>query len=96
MWYALDVLHVICTQFCPGHLSIVFVGNSLWHSEEIVKKFQIAPLNAISSSSSSSMLKLYWNYDDMELRAIWINRASILSLNFDRGWAQHQISRDER
>ena len=34
------MLHVICTQLCPGHLS-VRVRNSLWHSEEIAKNLQL-------------------------------------------------------
>ena len=44
-WWALDVLHVICTRLCPGHC--VRVGDGLWPREEIVKKFRIVPLNAI-------------------------------------------------
>ena len=55
---------MICTRLHPGHLS-VRVGDGSRRSEEIVKKYQIAPLNAIiiiiiiisSSSSSSSMKK---------------------------------------
>ena len=40
------MLHVICTQFRPGHLNAC-VGDSLRRSEEIEKKSWIAPLNAI-------------------------------------------------
>ena len=40
------MLHVICTRLHPGHLG-VRVGDSSWRCEEIVKKSQIAPLNAI-------------------------------------------------
>ena len=42
----LDVLYVICTRLRPSHLS-VRVGDGSQHSEEIVKKSWIAPLNAI-------------------------------------------------
>ena len=38
--YLMDVLHVICTQSRPGHLS-VRVRDSLQHSEEIVKNLKL-------------------------------------------------------
>ena len=39
------MLHVICTRLYPGHSARV--GDGSRRSEEIVKKSQIAPLNAI-------------------------------------------------
>ena len=45
-WQVPDVLHVICTRLRLGHLS-VRVGDSSPRSEEIVKKSQIVPFNAI-------------------------------------------------
>ena len=39
MWWALDVLHVICTRLRLGHLS-VRVGDSSRCSEEIVKNLE--------------------------------------------------------
>ena len=53
MWYALDMLQVICTQLHLGHLS-VRVGDSSQHSEES-KKSWIAPLNAV-------IIIMCWNY----------------------------------
>ena len=39
MWWALDVLHVICTRLCPGHS--VHVGDGSQRSEEIVKNLKL-------------------------------------------------------
>ena len=36
----LYVLHGICTRLCLGHLNM-HVGNSLWHSQEIVKNLEL-------------------------------------------------------
>ena len=34
------MLHVICTQLCPGHLRVC-VGDSLRRSEEIVQNVEL-------------------------------------------------------
>ena len=39
-WWAPDVLHVICTRFCPDHILSVRVGDSSRRSEEIVNTFE--------------------------------------------------------
>ena len=40
MWWAPDVLHMICTQLHAGHLSVRVV-DSLWCSDEVVKNLEL-------------------------------------------------------
>ena len=79
MWYALNVLHVICTRLCPGHLSIC-VRDGSQRSEENVKYLELRLWMRLlllllwwRPLSSACWYHFWWPWPSFKVTVVWEN-----------------------